>query len=272
VIFGSPSIDVSGNYNASSTSDFLHELSQHASSSYHRAEMGSRAASSVSIGEVQTRTHTQGESEDHFESSSREFSNPNRCHAVTFFFYRINKTQTVKFTLESIERRVVDPAADTKVTNNSFASRGDVATIPSAVLATNKERLDIEAIGRTSVANEQQSTLAGNTRLQTLNPAPANGRGDFVRPLEPLPDATRGSTQAVDKQLVAAGLIDKVGGSVTVDTQRKSRSNRLHYPPGVLVKVVSMTATSAKIRWNRKSNWISSASAWKTYACNGRSI
>ena len=52
---------------------------------------------------------------NHFEWSSREFSNPNRCHAVTFFFYRVNNTQTVKFTLEAIERRVVDPAADTKV-------------------------------------------------------------------------------------------------------------------------------------------------------------
>jgi len=51
-------IDVSGNYNASSTSDFLRESSEHASSSNHCAEMGSRAASSLSIGEVQTRTHT----------------------------------------------------------------------------------------------------------------------------------------------------------------------------------------------------------------------
>src|SRR5262245_24134326 len=93
-IFGSPSIDVSGNYNSASTSDFLRELFQHARASHHRAEMGSRAASTVSVGEVQTRSHAEGESQDHFESLSREFSNPNRCHAVTFFFYRINKIQT----------------------------------------------------------------------------------------------------------------------------------------------------------------------------------
>lgn len=239
-IFGSPSIDVSGNYNASSTSDFLRELSQHASSSYHRAEMGSRAASSLSIGEVQSRTHTEGESEDHFESSSREFSNPNRCHAITFFFYRINKTQTVKFTLEAIERRVVDPAADTKVTNNSFASRGDVSTIPSAVLATDKQRLDIETIGRTSVANEQQATFAGNPRLQTLNPALLQmaAATTFV-PLEPLSDAVRKEAlQAVDKQLVEAGMLDKVGGVVTTDTQKESSFEiKSSLPtPGVLVK------------------------------------
>jgi hypothetical protein len=239
-IFGSPSIDVSGNYNASSTSDFLHELSQHASSSYHRAEMGSRAASSLSIGEVQTRTHTEGESEDHFESSSREFSNPNRCHAITFFFYRINKTQTVKFTLEAIERRVVDPAADTKVTNNAFASRGDVSTIPNAVLATDKQRLDIEAIGRTSIANEQQATLAGNTRLQTLNPALLQlGTVGSFAPLEPLSDPVRKEAlQAVDKQLVAVGLLDKVGGVATTETQKEfSFEIKSSLPtPGVLVK------------------------------------
>ena len=55
-IFGGPSVDVSGSYNASSTSDFLRELSQHASASDRRSEMGARASSTVSIGEVQTRT------------------------------------------------------------------------------------------------------------------------------------------------------------------------------------------------------------------------
>jgi len=34
---------------------------------------------------------------DHFESASREFSNPNKCRAVTFLFYQINKTQTIRY-------------------------------------------------------------------------------------------------------------------------------------------------------------------------------
>ncbi|MES1264693.1 MAG: hypothetical protein ABUU24_03460, partial [Variovorax sp.] len=38
-----PSVDVSGSYDASSTSAFLRELSQHASSSDRRAEVGTRA-------------------------------------------------------------------------------------------------------------------------------------------------------------------------------------------------------------------------------------
>jgi hypothetical protein len=66
-IFSGPSVDVSGSYDASSTCTFLRELSQHASASHHRAEMATRASNSVSIGEVQSRVHTEGESEDHFE-------------------------------------------------------------------------------------------------------------------------------------------------------------------------------------------------------------
>ncbi|HTE14241.1 MAG TPA: hypothetical protein VK642_04125, partial [Burkholderiales bacterium] len=91
--FAGPSVDVNGSYDSSSTSSFLRELSQHASASDRRSESGARAASSVSVGEVSSRSHTEAESEDHQESSSREFSNPNRCHAVTYFFYQINKTQ-----------------------------------------------------------------------------------------------------------------------------------------------------------------------------------
>ena len=234
-IFGSPSIDVSGNYNAQSTNEFLRELSQHASSSYHRAEMGSRAASSISIGEVQTRTHTQGESEDHFESSSRDFSNPNKCHAITFFFYRINKTQTVKFTLEAIERRVVDPAVDSRVTNNQF-----VSTIPSSVLATDKQRLEVEATGRASVAAEQQAAVSAGARVQVtaLGQLATASAISFV-PLEPLPEAIRKQAlQDVEKQLVAAKLLDKVEGQVSPEAKKQfSFEIKSSLPtPGVLVK------------------------------------
>jgi hypothetical protein len=218
-IFGSPSIDVSGNYNSSSTNEFLRELSQHASSSHRRAEMGARAASSISIGEVQTRTHVEGESEDHFESSSREFSNPNKCHAITFFFYRINKQQTVKFTLVSIERRVIDPAANTRVTNNAFLSRGDLSVIPSAVLANDKQRLEVENVGRAAGNAEALSdAVAGgrtafNPALNVFGPAFTATRG-----VEPLPaDVRAEALKAVDQDLVKAGLLEKVGGNVTKD-------------------------------------------------------
>ena len=108
-----------GSYDANSTSKLSHALSQHAESLQQHMEVSTRAAASTSIGEVATRTHQQGESEDQYELASRTFSNPNHCHAVSFFFYRINKCQTVKFELVSIDRRVDDPLAPTGVVLNS---------------------------------------------------------------------------------------------------------------------------------------------------------
>jgi hypothetical protein len=229
-IFSSPSVDVNGSYNASSTSEFLRELSQHVRASDRRSEMGSRGASTISIGEVQTRSHAEGQSEDHFESSSREFSNQNKCHAVTFFFYRINKTQTVKVTLESIERRVIDPAAETKVTNNTFESNGDVSVIPSAVLATDKQRLEIEQIGRESGAAEQgavtSASFVGVRAFSSLT-------------IDPIPGAIRQrALLQVDQDLVEAGLLDKVGGEISPQTQEQFSFER-HFSlptPGVIVK------------------------------------
>ncbi len=241
--FGGASVDVSGSYDASSTSAFLRELSQHAQSSSRRAEMGTRAASAVSIGEVQTRTHAEGESQDHFESSSREFSNPNKCHAVTFFFYRINKRQTIKITLDSIERRVIDPAVNTRVTNNQFVSRGDIATIPAGVLATNKERVEIEDVGRASVLAQRQAESPLNLRAQAFaGTGFAFETGTFTGAaptLQPIPVALRQQALLqVDKDLVAAGLLDKVGGVVTEEAKRQFAFEQVSSLPtgGVLVK------------------------------------
>ena len=232
-IFNGPSVDVSGNHNSSSTSDFLHELHQHAQASDHRAEMGSRGASTVSIGEVQTRTHSQGESEDHFESSSREFSNPNKCHAITFFFYRINKTQTVKFSLESITRRVVDPAAITKVTNNPPLSRGDVSVTPAAVLATDPKRAEVETVARNIANFEQAGRLAG------LNAAAFNVAAFAATDVKPLAaDIRADALKAVDQDLFKAGLLDKVGGVASKDLVTQISFDRTFSLPtaGVLVR------------------------------------
>jgi hypothetical protein len=209
--FGGASVDVSGSYEASSTSDFLRELSQHASSSDRRAEVGTRAANSVSVGEVSTRTHSEGESEDHFESTSREFSNPNKCHAVTFFFYQINKTQIVRFKIVAIQRRVIDPAADTRVTNNPFVADGDVSAIPNAVLATDTNRLQVEEIGR---ASELARLRADGSKIGTAaGQATGFSSGRFVAAeVAPIPEALKARALAeVDKGLQKQGLIDEKG-------------------------------------------------------------
>src|SRR4051794_3310949 len=70
-------------YDARSTSAFARSLSQHADSSSRHVEVATRAASSTTVGEVSTRAHSEGQSEDQYESSSRVFSNPNHCHALS---------------------------------------------------------------------------------------------------------------------------------------------------------------------------------------------
>jgi len=207
-LFNGPSVNMSGNHSASSTSDFLRELHTHARASDHRSEEASRTASSVSIGEVQTRTHTEGESQDHFESSSREFANPNKCHAITFFFYRINKTQILKFSLEAITRRVIDPAANTRVANNPMLSRGQVNVIPADVLATDPKRIEIQNAARQAAVLDRQVSvrgLAGGVNFTA-----------FATDVKPLAaDVRADALKAVDQDLIKAGLIDKVGGDVS---------------------------------------------------------
>jgi len=89
------------------SANLIREISSHAESSSRHIEVGTRAMSSVSIGEVSYRSHSESESEDQYESSSREFFNHNHCHAITYYFYRINKCIEIKFELVSITRKVV---------------------------------------------------------------------------------------------------------------------------------------------------------------------
>jgi hypothetical protein len=226
-----PSVDVSGSFSGRTTNAFARELRQHARASDRRSVQGARAANSVSIGEVSTRTHAEGTSEDHFESSSREFANPNRCHAVTFFFYRINKQQTIRFTLESIERRVVDRAADTKVVNNNFLARGGVSAIPDAVLATKQDRLQVEELGRESVRIERGQTQPEFERFAR--------RAVAAVTVEPLAaDAIDQALALVDEELVAEGLLDKAGGEVSEQARTRLSYEETSSLPtaGVIVK------------------------------------
>jgi hypothetical protein len=233
-IFGGPSVDVSGSYDASSTSTFLRELSQHASSSDRRSEMATRTASSVAVGEVSSRSHTEGESQDHFESSSREFANPNRCHAVTYYFYQINKTQIVRFRIVAIQRRVLDPAADTRVSSNPFVNDGGVSAIPNAVLATDASRLKVEAQGRESVAAAQRADIGSSSAFGVIasRAAVAELRAE---PIDPALKAK--ALKQVDDNLMREGLLDdsgKVSEKVIAELSFERVSSLP--TPGMLVK------------------------------------
>jgi hypothetical protein len=223
-----------GSYDAHSTSSFARSLSQHSQSLQQHMEVSTRAAASTSIGEVATREHQQGESEDQYEAATRTFSNPNHCHAITFFFYRINKCQTVKFELVGIERRVDDSAAPTSAVLNPPKAATGIAIHSSAVLATGANRLEVAQRALESVAVEQGSNRADaivNTRL-SISPA------TLVR-VEPIPaDIRQAALDQVDKELAKEGLLDKPGGVVSPNARKALGWEReMTIPtPGVLVK------------------------------------
>ncbi len=236
------SISASGSHNADSHRDFLRELTRHVEASDRRSVTATRAAHSVQVGEVQTRTHAEGESENHFEASSRVFSNPNRCQTVTFYFYRINKTQTVRFTIENIERRVIDPAVNTEVTNNPPRLAGGVSVIPTAVLATDTQHLEVEATGRSSIASQQQAAAApAGVGFQATRLSAAQFAGIRAPAREPIPAQVREQAlQQVGQELVRVGLLDQAdpAGRATPEVQREFSFERCFSlpTPGLLVK------------------------------------
>jgi hypothetical protein len=225
-------------YDASSVDTFARRLSQHAESSSRHMEVATRATSSTSVGEVQNRTHTQGESQDHFESSSRVFANNNHCHAVTYFFYRINKCQTLEFELVRIERRVDDPAVPTGIALNPPSKLSAVGVIPRPVLATAKTRLEVERQDRVSLV-ERQAAEAGVGSGAFLGMRSAVHLAAPVAVAEPIPIALRtAALNQVDEDLVKQGLLDKAGGNVSpAAKQRYGWKRTLVIPtPGVLVR------------------------------------
>ena len=230
-----------GSHSGSSTRDYLREHRAHAEASDNQSVEATRKAHSVSVGEVSTRTHTQGETEDHFEASSREFANPNKCHAVTFIFYRLNKTETIKFELLSIQLRVLDAAAPTPVPANPFRSVGQVATIPQELPATNLKRS--ETLTR-SIASDQQvqqvalAPLPSSNRNAVLSALSVNSAVALLGAEQPLTDDVRAKAlKFVEEQLVKQELID-ASGAVSKKAQLEINYERQTSVPtaGVIVK------------------------------------
>jgi hypothetical protein len=222
-----------GSHSAESTHDWLAEHRSHAESSDHQSVEATRKAHSLSVGEVSTRTHAEGETQDHFESSSRQFANMNQCHAVSYLFYRINKLETITFKVVSIELRVLDPIAPTRGFFNPVQARGQIAVIPQAIPAISKDRLAVEAIGRQSELENAQSV-----RLAQLNSAA------FVRFPADVADVALTSAErqkALDEvkaELARVGLLDKETGQIAPQAQERfgyTRTTSLP-TPGIIVK------------------------------------
>ncbi|MGN6190544.1 MAG: hypothetical protein ACTHM4_00195 [Rhodanobacteraceae bacterium] len=233
-IFGlGGSASMSGNFDSNSVSDFLGEHSQHAQSSSRAAEMGVRKASSVSIGESESRTHTESESQDHYESASREFQNGNDCHALTFYFYQINKTQTISYTLESVDLRVMrdlDPANDfTRVAANPLSPSTGVGVLSNGVLSTDANRQASYLEAATRVPGDDRLAVATALRLQIPVLTAAERAQAAAERAQAL--------KQVQQELVQQGLLDKTG-KVSGDAQKRySFVRQSSLPtPGILVK------------------------------------
>ncbi|WP_267245305.1 hypothetical protein [Streptomyces sp. PR69] len=213
-------------FDASSVAESVRNFSRHAESSHHHVQAGVRAASSVSVGAVSSRAHREGESEDHFEASSRVFSNPNRCRALTFFFHQIVKCQTVKFSLAAIDLRVNDPAAPTGVTPARPRPLTGVQVVPQQVVATSPELVRTEAAARQAAVARTAETPAAS--------APA-----FLAaaPVHAEPPLKRQAIEVVRRQLTEQGLLNRDGAVSAKAQERYGWERELVLPtPGVRVR------------------------------------
>ncbi|MEP7110101.1 MAG: hypothetical protein ABI760_19050 [Ferruginibacter sp.] len=229
----SASTNASGNHNSSSVADYLNQQKSHVQSSASQAVSATRKAHSVSIGEVSSRTHVQGESEDHFEASSREFTNYNKCHAVTYMFYRLNKKQKITFELVSIERRVLDDNAPVGGILQPAADRVPIALVPQDIPATATLKRTTVAAGLASGSSLDTSSLL-NAKQDLTRPVFASNQNFGI----PLDDETRKTAlKEVDDQLMAKNLIDQAGNPSKETKLSIDFEMEFSLPtPGIIVK------------------------------------
>lgn len=212
---GGGSVNVEGDFNSRSTSSFLRELSNHVRTSHDRSVQSTRAANAVQMGEVQSRTHAEGESQDAYEASTRTFENKNQCHAVTYFAYQLVKKQTLKFRVVSVLRRIVDAAGDSSVVARPVRPGSGVKVLPAGILATQAGRLSVQAEGRTSAAAQQANLIGsgggvGVTGLAGLTQLAQPVR--FAINAQPVPAATQDEVlKKVDAELVRDGILERAG-------------------------------------------------------------
>lgn len=230
-----------GSYDSHSLAAFSRSLSRRASSASRYVASGIRARSATSVGEVEQRQHAEGESEAHYESSSRAFSNPNKCHAVTYLFYQINKMQIIRFKLVAIERRVEDPAAPTGAFPRvPVDTTGRVTVAPQTIPATHKNRLEIEQVARTSALERQQvARTTADISASSLRFNPAFASTVVTAAQEPIAIALREEAlREVDLELAKADILDPETGepSERIIAELSWERDEILPTPGVLVK------------------------------------
>ena len=193
-----------GSYSADASRDFARNLSRHAESSSSYVAASVRASRSVAMGEVETRTHAEGESEQHFEAGTRRVSNENDCHAVNYFVWQLMKKQRIRWRLVAIETAANDPAAPTTLIPRPRPER-KIATTPQAVLATDIARFQAanpkEAATAEFAANSRFASIAAISRI--------NLNANAVPTLDN--DIRAAAVKQVKAELEKSGMIDDNG-------------------------------------------------------------
>jgi hypothetical protein len=232
-----------GSYDSESASSFTHSLSRHAESASRYVAASVRAKSTTSIGEVNQRQHAEGESEEHYESASRMFSNPNKCRAVTYLFHKINKIQKVRFKLMTIERRVQDPKVPTGAYQRvPVETTGRLMIKSEFISAANNERLEKEKMARTS-ASERQSTASAMGSIQQAGLYTATSfksvQTVYERSAPSYSIVTRkDAIAAVNKELINARILDEktLEPSDTFVKELYWEREEILPTPGIIVK------------------------------------
>jgi hypothetical protein len=226
------STNASGKHNSSSVLDYLNQQSTHMQSAATQAVGATHKAHALSMGEVSSRSHAEGESEEHFEASSREFTNFNKCHAVNYMFYRLNKKQQVKFELVAIERRVLDESAPIGGVLQTSIKPTPIAIVPQDIPATAMIKRNLAR--NLAATNLEVSAAIAGSPASFLRPAASNNAE--IRP--PIDNAVRQKALShVDEELMAKNLIDKDGNVTKEIKQVTEFESEFSLPtPGIIVK------------------------------------
>jgi len=195
-------------HDSSSTHSFLTSLSRVSRSQSSHVEMGTQSAYSTSVGYVSTRTHTEGESEEHSEAATHFYRNENRCHAVNHRFHQLVEEHTITLTVDEVVLRVIDPLASTGAVPVVRRPLTGLAPKPEAVSVLSPKLVAVEAAAR-----EAAKARASSARFDAENLA-ASAEVTLT------PEESAAALKAVTDDLVRAGLITP-DGQVTEEAQER---------------------------------------------------
>jgi hypothetical protein len=197
-------------HDSSSTSSFLASLSRVSRSQSSHVEMGTQSAYSTSVGYVSTRTHAEGQSEEHSEAATHFYRNENRCHAVNHRFHQLVEEHTITLTVDEVVLRVIDSAAATGAVPVVRHPLTGLSPKPEAVSVLSPKLVAVEAAAR-------EAALA-----RSSSRGPGVGVSESATLAASLtPEERDAALKAVTADLVKAGLI-------TADGKATARAQRLY--------------------------------------------